>query len=67
MIKLYITKTDNHFGLNNSYEIAANSLPQALAEANNLVPFSIESTCLSDLENSGMYKQDLYVFNCHQS
>jgi hypothetical protein len=64
IVTLHITKTDNHFGYNNSYVINADTLTNALNEANTYVPFSISQQCLSNLEKKGLHKQDLYVFTC---
>ncbi|OZM57418.1 hypothetical protein CIB95_08130 [Lottiidibacillus patelloidae] len=64
IVTLHITKTDNHFGFNNSYVIKAETLINAVSEANAYVPFSINEQCLSNLEKEGLHKQELYVFSC---
>jgi hypothetical protein len=63
-LELHITKTNEHFG-DNRYVIKTNSLSNALDAAKTYVPFMIEDECLTQLQQSGVFKQDNYMFSCH--
>jgi hypothetical protein len=65
IVKLHITKTDNHFGYDNSYEISDTSLVNAVNKASALVPFPITTDCLSNLEKNGVHQEDEYIFKSY--